>query len=193
MDKLSKRAIAQLCASGAIQEDDREVYEYSLNILLISVLHTLTILLIGLALGMFLESVVLFASFFLIRKFAGGFHAPKHWQCYLFTIVSISGALLLARLLLTQNDIFFYALLGVQGSIIFLLAPAEHPNKPLSEKEKKVYRFVAWGLCFALAALSVVMLHWVSRSTGLALSMGLVLCAFSLVVAKAKRMIMRAL
>ena len=192
MDKLSKKIIAQLNTSGAIEEEDREVYEYSLNILLMGVFHTLTVLLIGFLFGMFIESVVLFTSFFLARKFAGGFHAPKHWQCYLFTIATVSGALLLARVILLQGDVFFYVALAVPGLIIFLLAPIEHPNKPLSAKEKKIYRLISWALCVALVGISLVMFHWVSRSIGMAVGMGLVLCAFALVLAMAEKLLIKA-
>jgi len=189
MDKLSKRAIAQLCASGVIQEDDCEVYEYSLSVLLTSILHTSTVLLIGLGFGLFMESLVLTASFFLIRKFAGGFHAPKQWQCYLVSIVTVSGALLLIRFLLKQSDVSFYVLLSIVALAAFLLSPIEHPNKSLSAKEKKAYRFISWGLCCVLATLSAVVYNWVSRAIGLAVSMGLVLSSFALVAAKLEKTI----
>jgi len=137
--KLTRKVIGQLCASGAIQADDRELYEYVLNILLTGALHTLTILAIGVALGMFFECLALFISFFLIRKFAGGFHAQKGWQCYLFTIVTITGILLLIKLLHKHNDIVFYVLLTASVLLIFVLSPVDSPNKPFSENEKKVY------------------------------------------------------
>jgi len=187
MDKLSKKVVAQLCTSGVIQEDDREVYEYSLNILLIGVFHTLTVLLIGFVFGMFIESIVLFASFFLARKFAGGFHMPKHWQCYLFTIATVSGALFLARVLLMQSDIIYYAVIGVSAAVIFVLAPIGHPNKPLSLKEMKVYRLISWALCVLLTGLSLVFFHWFSRSIGLGIGMGIVLCAFALALAAVEK------
>jgi len=185
MEKFSKKVVARLCTSGAIQEDDREVYEYSLGILLVGISHSLTVFLIGLLLGMFVESLVLFASFFLIRKFAGGYHASKHWQCYLFTIVTVAGALLLSRVLLTQANMLFYVVLGVSAAIIFVFAPVGHPNKPLSAKEKKVYRLISWALCCALAALAVIMFLWVAKSIGLSIGMGLVVGAFTLLLAKA--------
>ncbi|MCL2445184.1 MAG: accessory gene regulator B family protein [Oscillospiraceae bacterium] len=183
MRKTSEKAVARLCASGAIETEDREVYEYALNILLMGVLHSLTVLFIGLLLGMFLESLVLFSTFFLARKFAGGYHASKHWQCYLFTVVTVTGALLLASLLLTQSSVFFYVLLAVSALAIFLLAPVEHANKPLSAKEKKVYRLISWAICVVLAGLSIAFFQWISPSVGLAVNMGLMLCAFALVLA----------
>ena len=192
MEKLAKKVIARLCANGTIQEDDREVYEYSLNILLVGIFHSLTAFLIGFAFGMFVESLVLFVSFFLVRKFAGGFHAPKQWLCYLTTIVTVTGALLLARFLLTQSDILTYVFLGVPVLIILLLSPVEHPNKPLNAKEKKVYRLIAWGLCGVLTGGSLVLFHLVSRAIGLAVGMGLVLSAFALIASKAEQMLMRA-
>jgi len=191
MDILSKKAIAQLYASGAIQKDDCEVYEYSLSVLLTSVLHTLTILVIGLIFGLFGESIVLFISFFLVRKFAGGFHATKQWQCYLVTVATVSGALLLLKFLLVQSDVFFYVLLSIVTLSIFMLSPAEHPNKPLSAKEKKVYRYISWGLCGALTALSAIAFNWASEAIGLAVCMGLLLGSISLIAAKVERMMRR--
>jgi len=189
MGKLTRKVIGQLCASGAIQEDDRELYEYVLNILLTGALHTLTILAIGVALGMFFECLALFISFFLIRKFAGGFHAQKGWQCYLFTIVTISGILLLIKLLLEHSNIVFYVLLTASVLLIFAFSPVDSPNKPFSENEKKVYRLISWGLCCVISALSVALFVWVSRPIGMAIGMGLVLGAFGLILATIEKLL----
>ena len=189
MEKLSRKVIARFCASGTIQEDDRELYEYALNILLTGVLHFLLSLLIGLSLGMIKESLALFGSFFVIRKFAGGFHAAKPWQCYLFSIATNAALLLLMKFLLKQTDVLFYVCLVFPLPFIFLLSPAESPNKPLSAKEKKVYRLLSAILCCVLAALSAILFVWVSKPIGMAVCMGLVIESFVLVLAAVEKLL----
>ena len=189
MEKLSRKVIARLCASGTIQEDDRELYEYALNILLTGLLHFLLSLLIGLLLGMIKESLALFGSFFVIRKFAGGFHAPKPWQCYLFSIGTNVALLLLLKLLLKQADVFYYICLAFPLPFILLLSPAESPNKPLNAKEKKVYRLIAGILCGVLAVLSVVVFRWASKPIGMAICMGLVIESLVLILAAAEKLV----
>jgi len=188
MEKFSQKVIALFCENKIIQEDDRELYEYALNILLTGVLHFLLSLLIGLSLGMIKESLALFASFFVIRKFAGGFHAAKPWQCYLFSIATNMALLLLMKVLLKQADVFFYVCLIIPMPFIFLLSPAESPNKPLNAKEKKIYRLISIIACCALTTLSAVIFTWVSKPMGLAICMGLVIEAFVLVLATMEKL-----
>ena len=188
MDKLSRKVIALFCASKIIAEDDRELYEYALNILLTGVLHFLLSLLIGLLLGMIKESLALFGSFFVIRKFAGGFHAAKPWQCYLFSIATNVALLLLIKVLLKQSDILFYVCLIIPLPFIFLLSPTESPNKPLNTKEKKVYRLISIIACCVLVALSAVIFTWVSKPLGLAICMGLVIEAFVLILVSTEKL-----
>jgi accessory gene regulator B len=189
MEKLSRKVIARFCASGTIQEDDRELYEYALNILLTGILHFLLSLLIGLSLGMIKESLALFASFFVVRKFAGGFHAAKPWQCYLFSIATNVALLLLIRFLLKQIDVLYYVCLILPLPFILLLSPAESPNKPLNAKEKKAYRLIACILCCVVAGLSVIVFRWASKPIGVALCMGLVAESLVLVLAAVEKLL----
>jgi len=189
MKKLSRKVIARLCASGAIKEDDRELYEYALNILLTGILHFLISLLIGLSLGMIMESLALFATFFAVRKFAGGFHAAKPWQCYLFSVATNVALLLLIRFLLKQIDVLYYVCLVFPLPFILLLSPAESPNKPLNAKEKKVYRLIASILCCVLAGLSVIVFQWASRPIGVAMCMGLVAESLVLILAAVEKLL----
>jgi len=189
MDKFSQKVIARFRVSGIVQEDDRELYEYALNILLTGFLHFLLSLLIGLSFGMIKESLALFGSFFVIRKFAGGFHAAKPWQCYLFSIATNVVIFLLMKFLLKQNDILFYVCLVAPLPFVFLLSLAESPNKPLNIKEKKVYRLIACILCCVLVALSAVVFQWASRPIGLAIYMGLVIEAIALTLAALEKIL----
>jgi len=190
MIKFSKKVVARFCANGIIQEDDRELYEYALNILLTGILHFLLSLLIGLSLGMIKESLALFVSFFVIRKFAGGFHAAKPWQCYLFSIATNVAMLLLIKFLLKQNDVFYYVCLCFPLPVILLLSPAESPNKPLSIKEKKVYRLIAVILYCVIAIASIVVFRWASKRIGMAICMGLMIESFVLILAAMEKLAM---
>jgi len=188
MAKLSRKVISRFCANGIIQEDDRELYEYALNILLTGTLHFLLSILIGLSLGMIKESLALFASFFVIRKFAGGFHAAKPWQCYLFSIATNVALLLLMNFLLKQTDVLFYVCLVFPLPFIILLSPAESPNKPLSAKEKKVYRLLSIILGCVIATLAAVLFRWISKPMGMAVCMGLVIESIVLVLAAVEKL-----
>ena len=65
-----------------IKEEEREIYEYSFEILLSTVANFAMVLIILLIAKVFVITIFYTAGFMIIRRNAGGF-VNKHWSCML--------------------------------------------------------------------------------------------------------------
>ncbi|MGD9567264.1 MAG: accessory gene regulator ArgB-like protein [Sedimentibacter sp.] len=121
-------------------DNEKEVYAYSIEVLL-SLLLNLTFLAIAAYILKKPTELVIFIIFFSgLRIYAGGYHAKSHIECFsislfIFIISAISNTYLklYGELILIIGILFSMA-------IIFVFAPSESSNKPLSKKERLKYK-----------------------------------------------------
>lgn len=124
-----------------IKEEDKNIYYYGCELLIASVLCKLIGFIIGLALGLLAETILFLTVFFLIRLYAGGYHASTHLNCItLFNFVFLT--LMLITNFLVQHEYYQFTYIGmvISGGLIFKYAPVEDKNKPLNEVEREKYR-----------------------------------------------------
>lgn len=181
MNRISGKIISLLCENNILERDKQELYIYALEILLQSILHFSTAIIIGCIFGMALESFLMFLSFSLVRRFAGGLHAKTPLRCYFTSIAAITSMLFLIWIFTKwENDIAYYITLFVSNLTIWIASPIESSNKPLSYKEKKVFKGVSIALSSIITVLAVMIYEFVAVNVGVSLSFGLVLTALVL-------------
>jgi len=117
----------------AVSAEDEEVYIYGWSLLLSTLGATLSILLLGAVAGEFLGTLVYLGFLYLLRPYAGGYHASTYFSCFLLTMTSYAAALLFG---------FFWPMPLMDWTLILMLfsivvtfagAPVQHPNKPLKK------------------------------------------------------------
>ncbi len=181
MNRISGKIISLLCENNILERDKQELYTYALEILLQSILHFSTAIIIGCIFGMALESFLMFLSFSLVRRFAGGLHAKTPLHCYLTSIAAILSMLFLIWIFTKwENDVAYYVTLSVSNITIWIASPIESSNKTLSYKEKKVFKGVSIALSSIITVLAVMIYEFVAVNVGVSLSFGLVLTALVL-------------
>ncbi len=134
----AERIIERLILNEAIPGEDKEIYRYGIQQGIIALLNLGTTMVIGMAFGMLLESVLFLAAYIPLRSFAGGYHAKTAVRCYFFSIVMMSAVLWVMRCVI-YSGLICGCLTVIFGSIICILVPVEDRNKPLDDLEKKVY------------------------------------------------------
>ena len=87
MIKLMSSKVACFLCKDEERKDNYELYEYAVYIILSSVFHIATIIVLGLCFNLLVESLVLYFSYIAIRKFAGGYHAKTPARCYLCSLL----------------------------------------------------------------------------------------------------------
>lgn len=139
---LSHKIGDNLVRSNVIKEEDAEIYIYGINQIFVSVLNVSSALIIGLILGMLLESVIFLAAYIPLRSFAGGYHAKTPVRCY-FTSVFLIFAVLLFCKYIPFNLLLHGGILIINSAICAFLCPVQDNNKPLDAVECKRYKKIA--------------------------------------------------
>lgn len=137
ISEISKRTAGFLSKNTIIETEYEEVYAYGIEILLSTILNFIVALTIALISHEFVACLLNLTAFVTIRIYAGEYHADTHWGCmttlvgvlliFIFVIKVIS-----LKLMMILSPI----LLIISAVVIFKYAPVEHPNKPLSDKNK---------------------------------------------------------
>lgn len=186
--KISHKIGNHLVRSGIVREEDAEIYIYGINQILVSVLNVSSALIIGLILGMLLESIIFMAAYIPLRSFAGGYHAKTPLRCYILSLIMITVVLSGIKYLHTAN-IFYYSVLAAAVLTVLLLSPVEDKNKPLDEIEKKVYKksvviigTIEFVICFIFKVINL-------NSSCIAVTYSFIMLSVMLIAGKIKNQI----
>lgn len=147
METFSKKILNYAMSNNYIQSEQYDEYLYMLTIFLNILVHDITMLCIGFAMGMIWECIVFWTVYKVLRKYCGGYHFSTSFKCYLS-----SCALCIITLCIIK-----YAKLPVvltSGGavvccvILFFISPVAAVNKPLDEAENIMYGKIARILTF---------------------------------------------
>lgn len=175
---ISSKAACILCKEDT--DEMRELYEYAIYILLSGLFHLCSVVALGLCFNMVLESLIFYCSFILIRKFAGGYHAKTPTRCYMFSVVSSIVAVYLIKYISYSNSICYYIFVIIEilcVMFIMVKSPLDNDNKPLNDKEKKIYKFFSVVISLLLFVISLLLKRVGFDSISVALSFGIIMCA----------------
>ena len=130
MEKFANKFAEWLVSKGA-DEENKEIFAYSMECLLNTVLTFGIILIVGAILGRLPITLVWIVFFLPLRHASGGLHAPNHIGCLILSLSVGIGCMLLNPFLVGLD---WFVAIGVAGSIIiiFLFAPVIHANHPFS-------------------------------------------------------------
>lgn len=138
---LGNRLAHALALSGAVPEDEQELYSYGFFLLLSKSLFLLATAAFGAIWGVLLESIAFYGLFTLLRGYAGGIHASKEGTCLLWTTAAMFFSTGLIRLLETPGrEVAALGLLLVGLIGVALLSPLDSPEKPLDLEDRSLYR-----------------------------------------------------
>ena len=166
LNKIAKRLTAKLLSNKIIAEDMSDIYIYGFELLFSFFFSTTIIVIIGVLLGRILQTLMFLLIFVLLRSFTGGYHANTYAVCTVVTFSIFGGVLLLSELVVLP--LFLYTILAGLGLVIMLVfVPIEHPNKKITDEQKRKYKnmsiilfstFVTVGalLCYADIQLNTV-------------------------------------
>lgn len=127
--------------------EDKEVYRYGIQQGLNLALNILTTIIIGVLCGMAYPSILFLVCYMPLRSFCGGYHAKTHLRCYIYSVIMITGILLVTKYFTFDYLVYEFFILASLVTIL-LLAPVEDKNKVLDSDEKRVFRKKAWIIAF---------------------------------------------
>jgi len=139
--KASNKIAIYFANNNIFKQEEVSVYSYGFELLLSTILNGLGILMISIFMKDILASILFTLAFIPLRLAGGGYHAKHHWSC----ILSINVAFLFFIVLLnnvSESFTSYYVLFVsmISSLIVWILAPVEAANKPVSESKQKNMR-----------------------------------------------------
>ncbi len=162
ISKLSKIITNKLILKYNIDNEDADVYAYSIFMVLSFLFFVVLSCSLGIALNCFFESLVFSISFQLLRKYAGGYHARTEKMCIILTSVSSFASIILMRLAQSIELYNVALILSVfLGVVICVLAPIDTPENPLSKDEMIYFRKIS--VCIVLVIFLILIISFVLK------------------------------
>lgn len=164
-----------------IDEEQSEIYVFGISSMIQLMIHNAAILLLGIILGHFAETVLFLFVYAAIRETAGGQHFDNKALCFLTScalVVILAGPISLVPL---HTLVWLsYTCLGPAMFVLYLLAPCDNHNKPMNQMERKFFRKKTRVLLI-ISAIAALALLYVNSIYGYVIVMSLVLEAAGLI------------
>lgn len=139
--RVSNWIVSRWLKSDVIEKEQFRAYAYGCELLVSDIISNIIVLVAALLMGRVVEMIIFLVVFSSIRVVSGGYHASSYKNCILVFCTSTIFIFLIAEWLVHRS---FYglilALTVVAELVIFIFAPVDHPNRPLTKDEMIKYR-----------------------------------------------------
>ena len=161
MEQIIDKIIEAMKNSDSLT-DDEEIVRRGLEVIAIKIFFAVIIVIAGLLLGCFLESILFTIAFTALRQYSGGYHADSQKKCFALSTLMLMISLGIIKSIKIFPMLILPLIILTLISIIYVLiaAPIDTPNKRLDKDEIRVYgkraRIFAVLLTIAAVVLSVL-------------------------------------
>lgn len=152
---LKKHIVKSWIEGRIIEEGDKELYEYGIEITIEYFFNIITTIVLALITKEVISCIFMYVSFMMLRSYSGGIHAGTFLRCYIYSSLVLFVTLLLIKYGLINIWIYRVAALI---SILYLWGtePVESENKEVNERERAVFRRKEKIIILVIAAISIV-------------------------------------
>lgn len=125
--RVAKKLVHFLCGGQGLTEHDLETCEYGADLLLYTIVSTLGLLTVSLAIKRFTDTVIIIMTFYVNQTIGGGLHMSTHAKCFALMAVGAVIGLFLCSFQLTP---LHWKLIALIGCYMLMKWPLVlHPNK----------------------------------------------------------------
>ena len=186
--KLSHRITTALEIYNITANENRNIYEYGLERMITYALNVLTTCVLGLILGMFLESLVFSIAFILMRHSNGGAHAATNLRCYVLSTISVLSCLMVTQWAVNMELSRYLVFILILPScvVVFMLSPVEDYNKPITDNEREHHREQGVTTLSGCLIACIVFLMFELLSFGCVIGSAIILTSITMVIGSIK-------
>lgn len=129
--------ISEICIKkGFLQSQDKEIFEYRIELLIQTSLFFAFIFVLSLILHQTLETLFYTGFFYSIRKYIGGWHSSSYTTCFLMSIGCVCLCVYLVGPFIKQvYPVFIFCIGSVFDIIVFFIPPCFSSKTHYSQKE----------------------------------------------------------
>ena len=177
--KVSSSAAGWLEHEGAISGEDLSLFAYAMYSLLFGLLPILVVTVLGIVFGMLRGGLLMVLPFMLIRKFSGGYHLDSSKQCFIFSSVLLTFALIAVKVILYFGSTFLLTILVVLSVLgLFCFSPVDNNARKLSPKERRQFRRIAQFLSACMLGTYILLRVAAPINYAAPIGVGILLAAF---------------
>lgn len=133
MDGVINWIIAYSLKNGIVTENNLPWFRYGIEKRLTTVVVMIPFFILAVLLTNFHVACVFLLCFYLLRSRMNGYHANKFFHCFIHSLLLEIVCLLLIYPLLNQLSVYTLSIICI--TLIFILAPYNHPNMHLTKEE----------------------------------------------------------
>lgn len=153
---ISERVIKYAIKNNALDKNRADEYIYGLEITLSVLTSYLSVIIVGFLINMLWQSALFLFLFVSLRRFIGGFHFSSQIMCYLFMCVMCLIVLLVIKY--SGNDTMLYSIIMTISTLaLLIISPVPAIDKPLDEKETKVYGKISRTMIIVIAIIYAIL------------------------------------
>lgn len=175
MERIARKTTAWLIQYEAIAPEDRELYEYAIYTMLITIAPIVMAFIIGGVLGAFWEGLIMIMPFMCVRKFSGGYHAKNATVCMISSWLILVACVYLA----SQIEYGFWVslLMGLAVLSLSINSPIDSENRRLDADEEKQYKKVTILISIICLLIHLLLLGFGLKQYAVCVAIGLILSA----------------
>ena len=141
IDGFIDKIIGAQVEKGTISEQDINIYKYGYFLLYELLLNIVIAVVIGVVTNRLVELFVFLLLYVPLRSFCGGWHADKLWKCTIYSnLMLILLCVTLSYEIIYSRSIIMVLIFIIGIIFVGICAPVGTQTKPISSKEKKVYK-----------------------------------------------------
>jgi accessory gene regulator B len=129
-----------LINSEIVKEEDKDIYQYGLELLISTDINVAMVMTIGIFFHKTLQTILFLLEYCFVKRYAGGYHASTYARC-IITFSVLYASMLFGFEAFNINRINMSAgfICTISILLVFVLAPVEDKNKPLESEERRLY------------------------------------------------------
>lgn len=175
IEKCTVKIADWLIGCDAVSESDRELYEYAIYSIFLTISPLFLAVGIGFLFGAAWQSILIILPFVVVRKFSGGYHAKKASICFASSSLLLVSCIILSLCIECNFTLLIFAALSAISLMHF--SPLESENRVLSRTEQVYCKKITTVIvaCFVIVDLILFLFHM--YSCVVCISIGLILSA----------------
>lgn len=187
LDQIIKNCLDQMQEKNLIMEDNREYYQYAMELLVEESLTVGTILVVIICMQEFVNGVIFLISFLALRRRTGGFHMKTFKACYVATIGTYIGVLLVKNIMYTYSKLLL-VFTCIAASYLLIVGTMNHPNIDMDKIELLASKKCARMVCIIELLMIIVGMQIRNfEEISIMISLAIILCSVSMKLAQLVR------
>lgn len=187
LDQIIKNCLDQMQEKNLIMEDNREYYQYAMELLVEESLTVGTILVVIICMQEFVNGVIFLISFLALRRRTGGFHMKTFKACYVATIGTFIGVLLVKNIMYTYSKLLL-VFTCIAASYLLIVGTMNHPNIDMDKIELLASKKCARMVCIIELLMIIVGMQIRNfEEISIIISLAIILCSVSMKLAQLVR------